>query len=105
MSAIQALSEAASPGSLPSVSAEGSNAPPTWPVHCSTEMEITTPAVGAAAVGSTFEPQDHPVLLPPVWRCSCGFQLDAWVSGQTDMSEEPTAWGEPFPALSGALHA
>ncbi|MFF1252482.1 hypothetical protein ACFVYC_08300 [Pseudarthrobacter sp. NPDC058329] len=41
-------------------------------------MELVTPAVGPVAVGYTFEP-DHggPVQLPPVWRCGCGFQLDA----------------------------
>jgi hypothetical protein len=41
-------------------------------------MELVTPAVGPVAVGYTFEPDDDgPVQLPPVWRCGCGFQLDA----------------------------
>ncbi len=49
-------------------------------VHCGTAMELVTPAVGPAAVGYTFEPHDGgPVQLPPVWRCGCGFQLDAWI--------------------------
>ncbi|WP_285249633.1 hypothetical protein [Pseudarthrobacter sp. fls2-241-R2A-168] len=47
-------------------------------VHCGTSMELVTPAVGPAAVGYTFGPDDGgPVQLPPVWRCGCGFQLDA----------------------------
>lgn len=49
-------------------------------VHCGTPMDLVTPAVGPAAVGYTFEPEDGgSVQLPPVWRCGCGFQLDAWV--------------------------
>lgn len=41
-------------------------------------MDLVTPAVGAAGVGYTFEPDDGgPLHLPPVWRCGCGFQLDA----------------------------
>jgi len=41
-------------------------------------MELVIPAVGPAAVGYTFGPDDGgPVQLPPVWRCGCGFQLDA----------------------------
>lgn len=48
-------------------------------VHCGTAMELVTPAVGPAAVGYSFEPDGGgPVQLPPVWRCGCGFQLDAW---------------------------
>jgi hypothetical protein len=47
-------------------------------VHCGTAMGLVTPAVGPAAVGYTFVPEGGaPVLLPPVWRCACGFQLDA----------------------------
>lgn len=42
-------------------------------------MELVTPAVGPTAVGYTFEPADRPEELPPVWRCGCGFQLDAWI--------------------------
>jgi hypothetical protein len=47
-------------------------------VHCGATMQLVTPAVGTAAVGYTFEPDDGgPLHLPPVWRCGCGFQLDA----------------------------
>lgn len=49
------------------------------PVHCGTPMELVTPAVGPTAVGYSFEPANRPEELPPVWRCGCGFQLDAWV--------------------------
>jgi len=49
-------------------------------VHCGTPMELVTPAVGRAAMGYSFDPDGFmPVKLPPVWRCQCGFQLDAWV--------------------------
>jgi hypothetical protein len=49
-------------------------------VHCGAAMDLVTPAVGPAAVGYSFEPEDGaPVQLPPVWRCGCGFQLDAWI--------------------------
>jgi hypothetical protein len=41
-------------------------------------MDLVTPAVEQAAVGYTFEPDDvGPLHLAPVWRCGCGFQLDA----------------------------
>lgn len=49
-------------------------------VHCGSLMELVTPAVGPAAVGYSFDPGNAgPVELPPVWRCGCGFQLDAWI--------------------------
>ena len=49
-------------------------------VHCGSAMDLVTPAVGPVAVGYTFEPEEGgPVQLPPVWRCGCGFQLDAWI--------------------------
>lgn len=60
------------------------------PLHCGTAMELVTPAVGPVAVGYTFEPNGGgPVRLPPVWRCGCGFQLDAWV-------RSPYASGKQF---------
>jgi hypothetical protein len=47
-------------------------------VHCGTTMDLVIPAMGPVAVGYTFEPEDGgTVQLPPVWRCGCGFQLDA----------------------------
>ncbi|TLM83963.1 hypothetical protein FDW83_08275 [Pseudarthrobacter sp. NamE2] len=51
----------------------------TGPSHCAAPMELVTPAIGGPAVGYSFGTQAHaPVELPPVWRCQCGFQLDAW---------------------------
>jgi len=59
----------------PSGSSAGSAA-----VHCGSAMDLVIPAVGPAAVGYTFEHEEGgPVQLPPVWRCGCGFQLDAWI--------------------------
>lgn len=47
-------------------------------MHCGEPMELVVPAVGPQAVEYSFEPEeDEPLYLPPVWRCSCGFQLDA----------------------------
>jgi hypothetical protein len=56
-------------------------------------MELVTPAVGPAAVDYTFGPDDDggPVQLPPVWRCACGFQLDAWI-------HSPYVWDSRFSA-------
>ncbi|VXA96649.1 hypothetical protein ARTHRO9AX_10099 [Arthrobacter sp. 9AX] len=43
-------------------------------------MELVAPAVRRDLAGYTFEPDDAgPVQLPPVWRCGCGFQLDAGI--------------------------
>ncbi len=48
-------------------------------VHCGAAMDLVTPAVGPAAAAYTFQPDGAgAVQLPPVWRCGCGFQLDAW---------------------------
>lgn len=44
------------------------------PRHCGTAMEWKTPAVGTMYL-HTFE-GSGPAPLPPLWRCSCGFQLD-----------------------------
>lgn len=49
------------------------------PLHCSEPMELVTPALGDEAAGYSFDPAEAPVQLPPVWRCGCGFQLDAWI--------------------------
>lgn len=100
MSAINICFEAVPPGS--------SSAPDTydgaeWPVHCATEMEMVIPAVGASAVGYTFEASDGPVQLPPVWRCGCGFQLDAWGTGWPDLSSEPQAPERRLPVLTGTV--
>jgi hypothetical protein len=74
-----------------------------WPVHCATEMEIVVPAVGATAVGYTFEPAEGPVQLPPVWRCACGFQLDVWATGWPGPSPEPLTPEQLLPVLTGTL--
>jgi hypothetical protein len=99
MSAIDAYFEAVLPGPL---SARPADRGP-WPVHCATEMEMVIPAVGST-VGYTFEPEGGPVRLPPVWRCSCGFQLDAWATGWPERETAPPTAEQPadhrVPALS-----
>jgi hypothetical protein len=48
-------------------------------VHCGTAMQLVTPAVGSEGASYTFAPDGgNTIELPPVWRCGCGFQLDAW---------------------------
>jgi hypothetical protein len=45
-------------------------------------MELATPALAWAGTDYTFEPEGIcRTELPPVWRCQCGFQLDAWLPG------------------------
>ncbi|AUZ36331.1 hypothetical protein C3B78_19055 [Arthrobacter sp. PGP41] len=74
-------------------------------VHCGSAMELVTPAVGPAAVGYTFEPENGgPVHLPPVWRCGCGFQLDAWIESPYGHGSEDGAV-MPVPARPAALSA
>ncbi|WP_458780245.1 hypothetical protein [Arthrobacter sp. D3-16] len=73
------------------------------PWHCGTTMELVTPAVGPVAVGYTFEPEDGgPVQLPPVWRCGCGFQLDAWIRSPYATRERFTDPGEAHTAALSA---
>lgn len=62
------------------VGAGGSVAGAEVPVHCGSPMELGTPTAGRLATGYSFDPPVEPVRLPPVWRCGCGFQLDAWDS-------------------------
>lgn len=53
---------------------------PAGAVHCGTAMELATPAPAWTRIGYTFEPEGFcRDELPPVWRCQCGFQLDAWL--------------------------
>ena len=60
--------------------------------HCGAPMDLVTPAVGPAAVAYSFEPEDGaPVQLPPVWRCGCGFQLDAWIRSPYARASPPEA--------------
>ncbi|MCQ6270292.1 hypothetical protein M8J71_07310 [Pseudarthrobacter sp. R1] len=66
-------------------------------------MELVTPAVGPVAVGYTFEPDDGgPVQLPPVWRCGCGFQLDAWIRSPYASREQFSDSGEAHTAALSA---
>ncbi|WP_147294406.1 hypothetical protein [Arthrobacter sp. RT-1] len=62
-------------------------------VHCGTPMELATPAIGQVGAGYSFPP-DNAVLieLPPVWRCRCGFQLDAWLPA--DSADEAAVLAE-----------
>lgn len=48
------------------------------PRHCGTTMEWTEPALAAMSAYS-FDAGTGSADLPPVWRCSCGFQLDGIV--------------------------
>lgn len=48
------------------------------PRHCGTPMRWTAPVLDAMAAYS-FDTGSGPAKLPPVWRCSCGFQLDGIV--------------------------
>ena len=51
-------------------------------VHCGTPMQLVTPALGWERASYTFAPTaPGGSELPPVWRCACGFQLDAWIAG------------------------
>lgn len=69
------------PGLTPS-SLDGTAAPQGEPaVHCGARMQLVTPALGWEGACYTFASTGaHGTKLPPVWRCSCGFQLDAWVA-------------------------
>lgn len=74
-------------------------------VHCGSAMELVTPAVGPAAVGCTFESEDGgPAHLPPVWRCGCGFQLDAWIESLHGYGSEGGVV-MPVPSRPAALSA
>jgi len=70
------------PGLTPS-SLDGTTAPQGEPaVHCGARMELVTPALGWEGTSYTFASMGaHATELPPVWRCSCGFQLDACFAG------------------------
>ena len=73
------------------------------PLHCGTTTELVTPAVGPVAVGYTFEPDNGgPVQLPPVWRCGCGFQLDAWIRSPYASRETVSGQGQAHTAALSA---
>ena len=46
------------------------------PSHCGAPMEWAAPALNAM---SAYSFDAGTAELPPVWRCSCGFQLDGIV--------------------------
>lgn len=70
-------------------------------MHCGEPMELVVPAVGLQAVEYSFEPEEgEPVHLPPVWRCNCGFQLDALAGAMA-----PEALVEAASAYESALCA
>jgi len=48
------------------------------PSHCGTPMKWTAPALDAMSAYS-FDAGTGAAELPPLWRCSCGFQLDGIV--------------------------
>ncbi|NUT70510.1 hypothetical protein HNO81_04900 [Pseudarthrobacter sp. C4D7] len=50
-------------------------------IHCGSPMQLVTPASGWQGTSYTFAPAGAGLAaLPPVWRCACGFQLDAWAT-------------------------
>jgi len=49
-------------------------------------MEWKAPAAATMSVYS-FAPADAAAELPPLWRCSCGFQLDGIVHTSGILSE------------------
>lgn len=67
------------------------------PLHCNEPMDLVTPAVGAEGAGYSFDDEDGPVQLPPVWRCGCGFQLDAWAAPEA-------SWGFVAGMAPTAMH-
>lgn len=56
------------------------------PSHCGMPMEWKAPALATMSVYS-FAPADAAAELPPLWRCSCGFQLDGAVPASGILSE------------------
>lgn len=62
--------------SLPAMTAPGMATPGSLvPQHCGTPMEWRKPEPVAMASYS-FEPAGRDSILPALWRCRCGFQLD-----------------------------
>lgn len=70
---------------------------PQAPLHCGVVMELVTPAAGSSEAVYTFDQPDVvPVILPPVWRCGCGFQIDAWTPEFTERIVDSS----PVPGLN-----
>ncbi|KRE81819.1 hypothetical protein [Arthrobacter sp. Soil763] len=73
----------AAPLGVPYSPAAGAGVPPLNPAskapsHCGTPMTWAAPALDPMSA-HTFGAGDGALELPPVWRCSCGFQLDGVV--------------------------
>jgi hypothetical protein len=47
------------------------------PLHCGTPMEWSEFVPAQSMVLHTFDTEREASTYPPVWRCGCGFQLDA----------------------------
>jgi hypothetical protein len=47
------------------------------PVHCSGPMELRAFVPGQSTAIHTYDTGRDTAAFPPVWRCHCGFQLDA----------------------------
>ena len=73
---------------------DGTTAPQGNPaVHCGAAMQLVTPAVGGGNASYTFAASDAAgTELPPVWRCACGFQLDAWTAQDSSLEHLPAAF-------------
>ncbi|WP_261792415.1 hypothetical protein [Arthrobacter sp. PM3] len=62
--------------SAPAMTAPGLTVPDSHaPRHCGAPMEWRAPETNVMASYS-FEPAGHSAVLPALWRCRCGFQLD-----------------------------
>jgi len=57
--------------------AEPLDQPQVPPFHCGEAMEWTTPVPGPVELAYSYDAAEAPAELPEVWRCGCGFQLDA----------------------------
>ncbi|MET3809982.1 hypothetical protein [Arthrobacter sp. UYEF3] len=55
------------------------------PSHCGTPMRWTAPVLEVMAAFS-FDTGSGSAELPPVWRCTCGFQLDGIVRTPTRLA-------------------
>ena len=47
------------------------------PVHCGGPMELRAFVPGQSMAIHTYDTDRENAVFPPVWRCRCGFQLDA----------------------------
>ncbi|GAB5078196.1 hypothetical protein ARTHROSP310_13370 [Arthrobacter sp. AD-310] len=84
------------------ISCTGNKSRPAGAVHCGTAMDLVTPVLAWTRTGYTFEPEgvcrDE---LPPVWRCQCGFQLDAWLPAAAPAMQVPATSAMSFGPYPG----